>query len=176
MLDIGWSELLIIGIVALIVVGPRDLPVLFRRMGQFMGKARGMAREFTNAMNAAADEAGVKDMANDLRKVADPKNMGLDAINKSAQDLARWDDDDAPKPKTGPKPAAAAQTSDTKPSDTKASDTKTADPQASRMTPDREEAARKIRERSAQSAAERHAKAAEAATTDTANQPAGASE
>ena len=44
MLDLGWSELLVIGIVALIVVGPKDLPVLFRNLGRFMGKARGMAR------------------------------------------------------------------------------------------------------------------------------------
>ena len=58
MLDLGWSELLVIGIVALIVVGPKDLPVLFRNLGRFMGKARGMAREFSRAMNDAADESG----------------------------------------------------------------------------------------------------------------------
>ena len=42
MFDIGWSELLLIGIVALIVVGPKELPGLFRTVGRFMGKARGM--------------------------------------------------------------------------------------------------------------------------------------
>ena len=64
MLDLGWTELLVIGIVALIVVGPKDLPVLFRKVGEFVGKARGMAREFSRAMNEAADESGMKDTAN----------------------------------------------------------------------------------------------------------------
>ena len=44
MFDLGWTELLVIGVVALIVVGPKDLPVLFRNVGRFMGKMRGMAR------------------------------------------------------------------------------------------------------------------------------------
>ncbi|MBM3611809.1 MAG: twin-arginine translocase subunit TatB, partial [Alphaproteobacteria bacterium] len=69
MFDVGWSELLVIGIVALIVVGPRDLPGMFRTLGQFTAKARGMAREFQRAMEAAANETGVKDMAKDLRTV-----------------------------------------------------------------------------------------------------------
>ena len=55
MFDVGWSELLVIGIVALIVVGPRDLPGMFRALGRFTAKARGMAREFQRAMEAAAD-------------------------------------------------------------------------------------------------------------------------
>ena len=58
MFDLGWTELLLIGIVALIVVGPKDLPLLFRKVGKFVGKARGMAREFSRAMDDAADEAG----------------------------------------------------------------------------------------------------------------------
>ncbi|NCW53489.1 MAG: twin-arginine translocase subunit TatB, partial [Rhodobacteraceae bacterium] len=57
MFDLGWTELLVIGIVALIVIGPKDLPVMFRKVGQFVGKARGMAREFSRAMDDAADQA-----------------------------------------------------------------------------------------------------------------------
>ena len=57
MFDLGWTELLLIGIVALIVVGPKDLPMLFRKVGQFVGKAKGMAREFSRAMDQAADDA-----------------------------------------------------------------------------------------------------------------------
>ncbi|WP_067930427.1 Sec-independent protein translocase protein TatB, partial [Sulfitobacter sp. HI0076] len=68
MFDLGWTELLVIGVVALIVVGPKDLPVLFRRVGQFVGKAKGMAREFSQAMNDAADESGMREMSSSLNK------------------------------------------------------------------------------------------------------------
>ena len=64
MFDIGWSELLVIGVVALIVVGPKDLPIMFRKAGQFVGRMRAMAREFTRAMDAAADASGVNSKTN----------------------------------------------------------------------------------------------------------------
>ena len=67
MLDIGWSELLVIGIVALLVVGPKELPSLLRTVGQWVGRARGMAREFQKSMEDAAREA-------DLDKVTDLKS------------------------------------------------------------------------------------------------------
>lgn len=87
MFDLGWTELLLIGVVALIVVGPKDLPVLFRSLGRVTGKARAMAREFTQAMNDAADEAGVREMSETMRKVADPRAFGADAL----RDAAGWE-------------------------------------------------------------------------------------
>ena len=69
MFDIGWLELIVIGIVALIVVGPKDLPGMFRTVGRFMGKARGMAREFQRAME---DESGLKEAASSLNTIKDP--------------------------------------------------------------------------------------------------------
>lgn len=84
MFDIGWTELLVIGIVALIVVGPKDLPGMFRTLGRFTAKMRSMAREFQRTMEQAADEAGVRDVADDLRKVASARNLGLDAVQQSA--------------------------------------------------------------------------------------------
>jgi sec-independent protein translocase protein TatB len=84
MLDLGWSELLVVGVVALIIVGPKDLPVMFRNVGRFVGKARGMAREFSRAMEAAADEAGVKDIDKTLKAAVNPKSMGIDALRDAA--------------------------------------------------------------------------------------------
>ncbi|HKK98211.1 MAG TPA: Sec-independent protein translocase protein TatB [Marivita sp.] len=87
MFDLGFAELLLIGIVALIVVGPKDLPVLFRRIGQFVGKAKGMAREFSRAMNDAADDAGVKDMAKTFKSATNPVSSAMDGVKDAAKSM-----------------------------------------------------------------------------------------
>ena len=83
MFGLGASEMVLIGIVALIVIGPKDLPGMFRTLGQFTGKARGMAREFTRAMEAAADESGIKEMSKTIRSATDPKAFGTDALKNA---------------------------------------------------------------------------------------------
>lgn len=103
MFDIGMSELLLIGIVALIVVGPKDLPALFHTLGRFTAKMRSLGREFTNAMNAAARESGVDDVAKGLKGVANPKKFGLDKLNEAADRFDKWEPSQAKAP---PKPAA----------------------------------------------------------------------
>lgn len=84
MFGLGWTELLVIGIVALIVVGPEDLPQMFRAVGRFTGKARGMAREFTRAMEDAADQAGVKDINKTIRAASNPARFGTDSLKHAA--------------------------------------------------------------------------------------------
>ena len=84
MFDIGWTELLVIGIVALIVVGPKDLPGMFRALGRFTAKMRNLAREFQRAMNQAADESGVSDITSDLKALRSAKSLGLDAVQGAA--------------------------------------------------------------------------------------------
>lgn len=84
MLDIGWTELLLISVVALIVVGPKDLPGMFRTLGRFTGRMRSMAREFQRAMERAADESGVGDVAADLKNATSARRLGLDQLQKSA--------------------------------------------------------------------------------------------
>lgn len=83
MFGLGWSEMVLLGIVALIVIGPKDLPQLFRTVGQFTGKAKGMAREFSRAMNDAADGAGVKDISTSLQAAANPQKFGVDKIKEA---------------------------------------------------------------------------------------------
>jgi sec-independent protein translocase protein TatB len=93
MFDLGWTEMLVIGIVALIVIGPKDLPVMFRTLGQFMGKAKGMAREFSRAMNDAANDAGVKDVTKGLQAAVNPVNSAMDGVKNAAADLGKFDPD-----------------------------------------------------------------------------------
>ncbi len=104
MFDIGWLEMLIIGIVALIVVGPKDLPGMFRTVGQFMGKARGMAREFQRTMEAAADDSGLKEATKDLKTMTDPLGS---AKSKFSSALKPDLDDDDTKPIAQPMKAKA---------------------------------------------------------------------
>jgi sec-independent protein translocase protein TatB len=70
--DIGAGELLLIGIVALVVVGPKDLPLLMRRLGQFTARLRGMAAEF----RASFDEMGRQSELDELRREVEALRSG----------------------------------------------------------------------------------------------------
>ena len=89
MFDLGMMELLVIGIVALIVIGPKDLPVLFRSVGQWVGKMRGMAREFSRAMNDAADQTGVNDISKTFKAATNPVGAAMDGVKKATADFAK---------------------------------------------------------------------------------------
>jgi len=109
MLDIGWSELLVVGVVALIVIGPKDLPGMFRQMGRFTAKMRSMAREFQRAMDQAANESGINDVARDLKSAGSLKSTGLNAVRDAATKFEKWDPmKNAVRPTQPPAVAAAA--------------------------------------------------------------------
>ena len=97
----GWTELLVIGIVALIVVGPKDLPGMFKELGKFTARVRSMARDFQRAMEDAADQSGVGDVTKTLRTATNPKSVIGDAMNKATEGLTNWSPDD---PVDGPVP------------------------------------------------------------------------
>jgi sec-independent protein translocase protein TatB len=67
MFNLGWGELVVIGIVALIAIGPKELPTVLRTLGQWMGKVRRMANEFQGQFQEALREAEFAD----LKKHAD---------------------------------------------------------------------------------------------------------
>src|SRR5512144_3303570 len=69
MFDIGWSELLVIGVVALIAIGPKELPGVLRMVGQWIGKARRMAAEFQGQFQEAMREAEMADLKKSFDEV-----------------------------------------------------------------------------------------------------------
>lgn len=91
MFDIGWMELMVIGVVALIVVGPRDLPEMFRQLGRFTGKLKSMSREFSRAMEQAANDSGVSDVARDLNTLTDPRGSALNSVKGAVDKFEKWD-------------------------------------------------------------------------------------
>jgi sec-independent protein translocase protein TatB len=80
MFDIGWGELLVIGIVALIAIGPKELPAVMRSLGHWMGKIRRMASEFQGQFQEALREAEM----DDLKKQADE-------LTSAVTDVAKFD-------------------------------------------------------------------------------------
>jgi sec-independent protein translocase protein TatB len=71
MFDIGWSELVVIAVVALIAIGPKELPAVLRTVGQYMGKIRRMASEFQGQFQEAMREAEMADLKQHVDDIAD---------------------------------------------------------------------------------------------------------
>jgi sec-independent protein translocase protein TatB len=69
MFDIGWIELMVIAIVAIVVVGPKDLPRAMRFVGQWTGKMKKMAREFQGQFNEALREAELDTVKKDVEAI-----------------------------------------------------------------------------------------------------------
>ncbi len=73
MFDLGWAELFVIAVVALIVIGPRDLPKTMRIVASWFRKARSLAREFQSGMEDLAREAELDDVKSEFKKMVDFK-------------------------------------------------------------------------------------------------------
>lgn len=118
MFDFSWSELGLIAVVALVVIGPKDLPRVMRILGQWMGRARAMAREFQGSLDQMMHEAELDevkhniqratnfDIKREVRNTIDPKGE----IERSLTDSTlRNPLAESPKPADEDKPAEAAK-------------------------------------------------------------------
>ena len=100
MFDIGWSELLLIAVVALVVIGPKELPGALRTLGQRMTKIRRMASEFQNQFQDAIREAELAELKKEVDEMAakassytqyNPLEDVRKDIEKAAGDLPPFD-------------------------------------------------------------------------------------
>jgi len=116
--DIGWSEMAVVLLVALVVIGPKDLPRVARTMGKWVAKGRAMAREFQSALEEMAREAeldkvkseiekaGRTDLGKTIENTIDPTGELGQAFDPTAKSRPKPKEDDAGA-KMGPEPAGA---------------------------------------------------------------------
>ncbi|MGB6795824.1 MAG: Sec-independent protein translocase protein TatB, partial [Xanthobacteraceae bacterium] len=105
MFDISWTEFLLIGVVALVFIGPKELPGVMRTLGQYTRKIRGMAADFQNQFQEAMREAEVADlkkqvddMAHDIKSY-DPLKSAREDVENIGKELNKdLDKDFAKKP------------------------------------------------------------------------------
>ena len=103
MFDIGWSELIVVAVVALIAIGPKELPGVLRMVGQWMGKARKMAGEFQGQFQEAMREAEMADLKktfDDVKDAATGFASGniMTSLQKDVSDALKIDDIDKSAP------------------------------------------------------------------------------
>src|SRR5258708_5965631 len=101
MFDIGWSELVVIAVVALIAIGPKELPGVLRVVGQGMGKPRKMAAEFQGQFQEAMREAEMADLKKTFDEVKEAatglaSDNIMTSLQKDVGDALKIDDIDKP--------------------------------------------------------------------------------
>ena len=110
MFDIGWSEFVVIAVVALIAIGPKELPGVLRMVGQWVGKARKMAGEFQGQFQEAMREAEMADLKksfDEVKEAASGFTSGniMTSLQKDVGDALKIDDIDKPATASAETPA-----------------------------------------------------------------------
>ena len=121
MFEIGWSEMLLCAIVALVVVGPKDLPHMMRGFGRWMAQLRNLASQFQRAMEDAAREMDNEDLREarknftDLRSIRNPFDAAVrgvsDALNRAGEAKPSATKSGEAKPGAAPSPATPSPSS-----------------------------------------------------------------
>ena len=127
MFDIGWPEMAVVAVIALIIIGPKDLPRILRYAGRWAGKARRMAREFQRNFDDMVRESELDEVkksvervsgfnpVKDIKNTIDPTSeikADIESLTKDDDELAK---SDAPKADDAPKPDATESGADDPP-------------------------------------------------------------
>ena len=90
MFDLGWGKIVIIAVIALVVIGPKELPAVLRTVGQWMGKIRRMAAEFQGQFQEAMREAEMADLKKSIDAITDATRgigSGFDPLSSVSKDI-----------------------------------------------------------------------------------------
>jgi sec-independent protein translocase protein TatB len=107
MFDIGWGELVVIAVVALVVIGPKELPTVLRTIGEWMTKIRRMAAEFQGQFQDAMREAELAELKKEVESAAD-FTSGLNPLESARREIEGAFDAKPTPPAPNAEPAAAA--------------------------------------------------------------------
>jgi sec-independent protein translocase protein TatB len=140
MFDIGWSEIAVIAVVALVAIGPKELPGVLRMVGQWMGKARKMAAEFQGQFQEAMREAEMADLKksfDEVREAASGIASGnvMTSLQKDVTNALRIDDVDKPMDPQVAASASAPVATSIDPAPTPAAETSAIESQAAAAEP-----------------------------------------
>jgi sec-independent protein translocase protein TatB len=108
---VGYTEMFLIAVVAIIVIGPKELPAVLRTLGRSLAKMRGMAREFQGHLDSAMKESGLDEVKKEFNNL---KNINpIETVKKDIVSDVKKQEDDFKKlfgdaPAETPKPAASA--------------------------------------------------------------------
>src|SRR4029077_12767334 len=95
MFDLSWSELLLIGVVALVFIGPKELPGVLRTVGQWTGKVRRMAGEVQDQFREAMREAEMADLKKEVDEATSNLGAGLDPF-ADIKEAVEWKPPESP--------------------------------------------------------------------------------
>jgi sec-independent protein translocase protein TatB len=90
MFDLGWGKIVIIAVIALVVIGPKELPAVLRTVGQWMGKIRRMAAEFQGQFQEAMREAEMADLKKSIDAITDATRgigSGFDPLSSVTKNI-----------------------------------------------------------------------------------------
>jgi len=110
---IGYTEMFVVAVVAIIVIGPKDLPRVLRALGKTVAKMRGMAREFQGHLDSAIKETGFDEVKKEFDNLKKSANI-VEPVKKTVVDDVKKQEDDFKKffgevpPADAPRPAASA--------------------------------------------------------------------